>query len=123
MGPSALAFGIPANDRGVMERGTPRGDGDGADAVEHWAVRRRLYVDNLKVVLIAAIIAAHALVGYTEVASWTYAEVRETTLSPVTQVIGFVIIGPFALAMIPLLFLIAGLFTPGSVERKGPGPY
>lgn len=48
---------------------------------------------------------------------------REVTLSPVTEVVLLVVAGPFALLMIPVLFLIAGLLTQPSLRRKGPGAY
>jgi len=31
--------------------------------------------------------------------------------------------GPLALFMIPVLFLVAGLLTPPSLQRKGPGRF
>jgi hypothetical protein len=97
----------------------PKGRLAGAEA----RVPRRLYVDNLKVLLIAAIIASHAVAGYGALELWSYADVREVTLSPVTEGLVFSLFAPFGLFMIPLLFLLAGLLTPPSVERKGPGRY
>jgi acyltransferase-like protein len=88
-------------------------------AVEHWAAQRRYYLDNLKVVAIAAIIALHAVVGYSQAGWWSYADVREVTISPVTEIAMFFVIGPFGLFLIPLLFTVAGLLTPPSLERKG----
>lgn len=94
---------------------------DAARSVEQWASSRRLYLDNLKVVLIAAIIAIHGILGYDGVLEvWSYADVREVTLTPVTSALVIVVVAPFGLFMISLLFLIAGLLTPGSLERKGP---
>lgn len=90
---------------------------------ETWAPNRRIYVDNLKVLLIAAIIAAHGIASYAALEVWSYADVREVTLSPVTEGVLFSLLAPFGLFMIPLLFLVAGLLTPPSVERKGPGKY
>jgi hypothetical protein len=88
------------------------------------ATTRAAYLDNLKVVLIAAIIALHAVLGYVGSDQlWSYADVQEVTLSPVTEAALFVVAGPFAAFMIPLLFLVAGLLTPGSLERKGAGRY
>jgi hypothetical protein len=82
-----------------------------------------VFIDNLKVVLIAAIIVGHALVGYGEMGWWAYSEQREVTLSPITQGLLLAIGGPFSLLLIPTLFLIAGLMTKPSLERKGTGPY
>ena len=96
---------------------------DHSAAVERWASRRLRYVDNLKVILIAAIIAGHAIGSYTSMELWSYADVREITLSPVTEAVLLAVVMPFALFMIPLLFLIAGLLTPPSLDRKGTGVY
>jgi hypothetical protein len=95
----------------------------GRAAAEQWAPQRQRYLDNLKVFLIAMIIAGHAIVGYAALDWWSYGEVREVTLSPVTEVVLLVVAGPFALLMIPVLFLIAGLLTRPSLQRKGPGAY
>jgi len=91
--------------------------------VEQWASKRQLYVDNLKVILIAAIIVGHGVVSYATVASFAYADVREVTLSPVTEGVALAVVAPFGLFMIPLLFLVAGLLTPASLGRKGSGGY
>lgn len=80
---------------------------------------RVLYLDNLKVALIALIIAIHAVLGYTDTGFWSYGDAREVTLSPVTTGVLTALVGPFGLFVIPLLFLVAGLLTPASLERKG----
>ena len=81
---------------------------------------RLVYLDHLKVLLIALIIAIHAVLGYVGSDQyWTYADVQETALHPVTEVLAAVLVVPFGLFMIALLFLVAGLLTPPSLERKG----
>jgi hypothetical protein len=77
-------------------------------------------VDNLKVILIAAVIAGHAVLGYSEFDWWPYADVREVTLLPVVAYVLLAVAASFALLVIPLLFLVAGLLTPPSLDRKGP---
>lgn len=85
---------------------------------------RSLYLDNLKVVLIAAIIAMHAIAGYAgAIEVWTYAGVRETTLHPGVELAVVVLALPFGLFLIALLFLVAGLLAVPSLERKGPGRF
>jgi Acyltransferase family len=85
---------------------------------------RQVYLDNLKVLLIAAIIALHAILGYAATIDvWPYASVREVTLWPPVEAVLFVVVGPFAFFMIALLFLVAGLLTRPSLERKGTGAY
>ena len=70
------------------------------------------------------IIAIHGVLSYVGFDQfWSYADVQETTFSPVTEVILFAVIGPFALFMIALLFLVAGLLTRPSLERKGQGRF
>jgi hypothetical protein len=81
---------------------------------------RLLHLDNLKVLLIALIIAMHAVLGYVGlVVAWTYSDVRETTLHPVVEMALLVALSPFGFFLIALLFLVAGLLTPGSYDRKG----
>lgn len=91
--------------------------------VQAWAAHRSLYVDNVKVLLIAAIIVGHAFGSYTTTEMFAYADVRETTLAPVTEAVLIALILPVGLFMIPLLFLVAGLLTPGSLDRKGAGAF
>jgi glucans biosynthesis protein C len=81
---------------------------------------RLLYLDNLKVVLIALIIALHAVLGYVGLIEvWTYSNVRETTIHPLVEMALLVALSPFGFFLIALLFLVAGLLTPGSHDRKG----
>ncbi|KUL25608.1 acyltransferase family protein [Actinoplanes awajinensis] len=97
---------------------SPPGRRDGGPA--RWAARRVRYLDNLKVVLIAVIIALHAVLGYVgSMEVWSYTEVREVTLNPVVEAVLLVVITPFGLILMTLLFLVAGLLTPPSLERKG----
>ncbi|GAB3262883.1 acyltransferase family protein [Nocardioides dilutus] len=106
-----------------MDAGSPGGGpapAGSADAADRRASTRHVYVDNLKTLLIGAIIVVHAVLGYADALEvWTYTEFREVTLTQVTQVALFVVAGPFGLFVIPLFFLVAGLLTPGSLDRKG----
>lgn len=89
-----------------------------------WASDRKTYLDNLKVILIGAIIAIHGVLGYVGSDQWwSYADVQETTLQPATEVVLAVVTVPFGLFMIALLFLVAGLLTPPSYRRKGARRY
>jgi fucose 4-O-acetylase-like acetyltransferase len=90
---------------------------------EQWASQRLRYLDTLKVLLIAAIIVGHAVESYADLDWWSYGEVREVTLAPVTEVVLLAVAGPFAILMIPVLFLIAGLLSAPSLRRKGAGAY
>ncbi|HEX9122494.1 MAG TPA: acyltransferase, partial [Actinomycetota bacterium] len=108
-----------APERGVRPSTGPAG---GADlAVQPPLVGERLaYLDNLKTLLIAGIIASHAVMGYATFGSWTYQDVQEVTLSDVAEKIYAILVlvlgGLFLMA---LFFLISGLLTEGSLVRKG----
>ena len=81
---------------------------------------RFVYLDNLKALLIAGIIAAHALIGYADFGSWSYQDIREVTLSPVVETVfavAFLSLG--GLFLIALFFLISGLLTEDSLARHG----
>jgi hypothetical protein len=128
VGPLALVAGSGAADDGdvvTRARRPARGSAHGGhgSAVEQWAAKRQLYLDNLKVILVAAIIAGHGIAGYSELDFWPYSEMKEVELSSVTQTILYMVAGPFSLVLIPMLFLVAGLLTPPSLEHKGPGAY
>ena len=89
-------------------------------SLEGWTSTRRPYLDNLKVLLITAVIAMHGVLSYAStVEVWTYTELREVTLAPVTEIVLFVLVSPFGFFLMALLFLVAGLLTPSSLERKG----
>ena len=91
--------------------------------LDEWSANRLAYVDNLKVLLVAGVIAGHAVAGYSDQDFWPYSEMKEVTLSPVTQGVLYAVVAPATLLMIPVLFLVAGLLTPRSLDRKGPGPF
>jgi acyltransferase-like protein len=84
--------------------------------------RERLaYLDNLKLLLVAVIIAGHGALAYGDLESaWPYQDVQEVQLAGVTNVTLAMVVIPAALFAMGLFFLISGLVTPGSVARKGP---
>jgi hypothetical protein len=79
------------------------------------------YLDNLKVLLVAGIIAVHGVVGYSGFeGAWAYQPAREVRLAEVSdQVLGTLVL-PATLFVMGLFFLISGLVIPGSLARKGP---
>lgn len=82
------------------------------------------YLDNLKVLLIAAIIGLHAILGYVGLIEvWTYSEVRETTINSVAETALLIVGSPFGYMLIALLFLVSGLLAPASYGRKGPARF
>ena len=107
---------------GSRSRAAAAGAAAAPDA--HHRPGRLLYLDNLKVLLIAAIIAMHGIAGYAGTLEvWTYTEMREVTLSPASETAVVVLALPFGLFLIALLFLVAGLMTVPSIEHKGPGRF
>ena len=84
--------------------------------------KRLSYLDNLRVVMVAGVIAGHAIAGYAGM-NWTYADVAEGEMGELTQAMFGLLILPFAVFVMALFFLVAGLLTPGSLDRKGPGRF
>jgi hypothetical protein len=80
---------------------------------------RLAYLDNLKVLLIAGIIAAHAINSYTEFGSWAYQGVREVSISATAETVFVSGVSLTVLFMMGLFFMISGLLTPPALERKG----
>lgn len=89
------------------------------------STRTRLaYLDNLRTLMIAGIIASHALMGYATFGSWTYQDIQEVTLSDVLEkvyAVLFLVLG--GLFLMALFFLISGELTEDSLERKGPSRF
>ncbi len=81
--------------------------------------KRLAYLDNLRVVMVAGVIAGHAIAGYAGM-NWTYADVAEGEMGTASQAVFGLLILPFALFVMALFFLVAGLLTPASLDRKGP---
>jgi hypothetical protein len=86
-------------------------------------------VDNLKVILIAAVIAGHAVLGYTELDAWSYADMREVTLRPA---VAYVLLATFApvdgATRMSWFWRVRPSYSVrwspalGGVKRKGSGP-
>lgn len=76
-------------------------------------------VDNLRTLMVAWVIGAHALAGYTVVGGWPYDEVNEVTVAPGVEVALTVVVGQSGLFVIGAFFFVAGLFTPESLRHKG----
>lgn len=87
------------------------------------ATGRLSQVDNLRALLVAWIIGCHALLGYAAIGGWPYDEVNEVTMSPRTELVLSVILGPTALFVIGTFFFLAGLFAPVSMSRLGPAGF
>ncbi len=84
--------------------------------------KRLAYLDNMRVVMVAGVIAGHAIAGYAGM-NWTYADVAEGEMGTVSQAVFGLLILPFAVFVMALFFLVAGLLTPSSLDRKGPSRF
>ncbi|GAA1580165.1 acyltransferase [Kribbella sancticallisti] len=76
-------------------------------------------LDTLRTILVVWIIGGHAVLGYSNVGGWAYDEVSEVRLRPTVELVLASILGPTALFLMGTFFLIAGLFTPPALQRKG----
>ena len=78
-----------------------------------------MWVDNLRVLVVAGVIVVHTATAYlTGIADWYYDE--RTTSELWSTLLAFpVVVG--ALFGLGPLFLLAGWFSPKSLDRRGPG--
>lgn len=91
----------------------------GSASVTHPAVREA-YLDRIKVVLVAGIIAVHGVVGYSGFeGGWAYQPVREVRLAEATDMAVGTVLLPALLFVMGLFFLVSGLVVPGSLARRG----
>ncbi|HJV13825.1 MAG TPA: acyltransferase, partial [Propionibacteriaceae bacterium] len=85
--------------------------------------RRFAPIDNLRAVLVAWVIAGHALAGYTVIGGWPYDEVTEATMPRHLELILGTILGPTALFVMGTFFFLSGLLASGSIARHGPAGF
>ena len=82
---------------------------------------RRPYLDNLKLILVAVIIAGHGALAYGDLESaWPYQDIQEVQLAAISDGVLSAGVVPAVLFTMGLFFLISGLVTPGSLSRRGP---
>jgi acyltransferase-like protein len=82
---------------------------------------RVAYLDKLKLLLVAVIIAGHGALAYgTLEGAWPYQDVHEVQLGAVSDLALSLVVIPAAMFAMGLFFLISGLVTPPSLSRKGP---
>ena len=78
---------------------------------------RMLFIDNLRILLISMVLVVHLDDTYGAIGSWDYHDPATNLLTGVLLTI------PNAIGMasgMGFFFLIAGYFTPGPYDRKGP---
>lgn len=76
---------------------------------------RAAWADNLKVVLVVGVVVAHVTMAWTGIGNWVFTEgpVREPLFSLLALMTSASLFG------LAVFFMVAGLFTPRSLERKG----
>jgi fucose 4-O-acetylase-like acetyltransferase len=78
---------------------------------------RLYFLDNIRSLVIALVVMAHAAVTYSRLGDWYYYEPTNLDI-PTTMILGIFLSFTQAYSM-GLLFLIAGYFVPASFDRKG----
>jgi fucose 4-O-acetylase-like acetyltransferase len=81
---------------------------------------RLFFIDNLRILLITLVAMVHLSISYGGSGSWYYKEGQADTLSSVVLSWHNGVVQAFSMG---LFFLIAGYFTPGPYDRKGPRPF
>lgn len=77
---------------------------------------RLLYLDNLRIYLIIIVILHHASLAYGGSGAWSVRDPAVDAISPIFLIIFNVISSSYFMSA---FFLLAGYFTPRSLERKG----
>jgi peptidoglycan/LPS O-acetylase OafA/YrhL len=80
---------------------------------------RLLHIDNLRIALTALVVVHHAAVAYSHIPLWYYTEPGTDASATLLDILLLLDQSFFMGAF----FLIAGLFVPGSYERKGGGRF
>lgn len=80
-------------------------------------------MDTLRALLVAWVIAGHALMGYSMLGGWVYDQVAEVRFTPHVEWVLIALLGPTGLFLMGAFFLIAGLFERPSLVRTGPREY
>jgi len=78
---------------------------------------RLFFIDNLRIVLITLVMMIHLSITYGGSGSWYYKEGQADQLSSIILSWHNGVVQAFSMG---LFFLIAGYFTPGPYDRKGP---
>ena len=82
---------------------------------------RLLYIDNLRVLLTVLVILHHLAISYGSFGIWYYNEPgRMSDLSTILMTLFLAINQSFFMGF---FFMVSSYFSPGSVDRKGPGFY
>jgi peptidoglycan/LPS O-acetylase OafA/YrhL len=83
--------------------------------------QRELYIDRLRVVMTALVVVFHTAIVYGSLGGWFYHEVQPSASLPSLLLSMFVVTNQAY--FMGFFFLLAGYFTPPSLERKGYGRF
>jgi len=78
---------------------------------------RLFFIDNLRILLITLVMMIHLSITYGGEGGWYYRDGQADTLSSILLTWHNAVIQAFSMG---LFFMIAGYFTPGSYDHKGP---
>jgi hypothetical protein len=87
----------------------------------HEENNRMAYIDHLRIFLTALVIVFHTAITYGAFGDWTYIDPRADDL--LTNVILTFFVMDCQSFFMGFFFFLAGYFTPGSFDRKGPGRF
>jgi VanZ family protein len=108
----------------ALPSGTATGAAQSSISHDASADSRRLApIDNLRGVLVAWVIAGHAMLGYTVMGGWPYDEVTEATMPRHLELILGTVLGPTALFVMGTFFFLSGLLASSSIARHGPAGF
>ncbi|HTJ31252.1 MAG TPA: acyltransferase family protein, partial [Acidobacteriaceae bacterium] len=82
---------------------------------------REHYIDHLRTVMTVMVIFAHSAITYGGGGDWFYVEVHQPAAR--TSLLLTLFVATCSVSMMGCFFLLAGYFSPGSLERKGYGRY
>jgi len=78
---------------------------------------RLFFIDNLRILLITLVMMIHLAITYGGEGSWYYSDGQADTFSSILLTWHNAVVQAFLMG---LFFMIAGYFTPGSYDHKGP---
>lgn len=91
------------------------------NSVTHTAPARELYIDRLRTVMTALVLLHHTAITYGAAGSWFYNELHVSGELP--SILLTLFVATNQAYFMGFFFLLAGYFTPGSLERKGYGRF
>lgn len=86
-------------------------------AAPHSAAQRDLYIDRLRAVMTALVVLHHCAITYGAPGSWYYNELHPS--GSLSGMLLTMFVATNQAYFMGFFFLLAGYFTPGSLERKG----